>query len=682
MVLFIVVGLGHTGIAQSRDSVYYQLQEVEIKPVSGEARLRLTSSESIIDKEDLKKQGAYSIVSALNTVAGVRMEERSPGSYRLSIRGSLLRSPFGVRNIKIYLGELPFTDAGGNTYLNSLDVANLNSIRVLKGPEASIFGANTGGVLLIDPVYKTPDSLKLAASVSGGSFGLYSENVLFQKRSQKHLLTLNQAFQRADGYRENSAMQKHYLQVSDIFSYHSNAQLKVLVLFSDLYYQTPGGLTLQQFKEDPQRARPATATLPGASSQRAAIYNKTLFGGITHDVNLSRRIRHVISVFGSYTDFKNPFITNYEDRKESTYGARTYVDVSLVESPKFKLKWHIGAEWQQTDAGITNYTNRLGNKEVLMASDQINTLQYFGFTKLLTDINERLLVEASLSYNVFAYRYKSRFPLPQASFGKRHFSPQWMPRIGASYQLSSIFSWRVSAGGGYSPPSIAEVRSSNTLINTNLQAETGQNYETGFRLKDQKGYFLLDASVFHYTLNNAIVRRTDANSNEYFVNAGGTKQNGLEVQASLWIIKSREDLFIKALQIKGNISYNHFLFSNYVVNANDYSGNSLTGVPDYTSAESLYIEFPYRLGLSVNYYYCASIPLNDAGTAKAAEYHLAQLKAEWTKVTGRIKLTLFAGIDNLFNQTYSLGNDLNAAGDRYYNTAAPRNYYGGIKGEF
>ena len=51
---------------------------------------------------------------------GVRMEERSPGSYRLNIRGSSIRSPFGVRDVKIYYNEIPLTDPGGNTYLNEL----------------------------------------------------------------------------------------------------------------------------------------------------------------------------------------------------------------------------------------------------------------------------------------------------------------------------------------------------------------------------------------------------------------------------------------------------------------------------------------------------------------------------------------------------------------------------------
>ena len=37
------------------------------------------------------------------------------------------------------------------------------------------------------------------------------------------------------------------------------------------------------------------------------------------------------------------------------------------------------------------------------------------------------------------------------------------------------------------------------------------------------------------------------------------------------------------------------------------------------------------------------------------------------------------GVDNLLDETYSLGNDINAMGNRYFNPAAPRNYYAGMK---
>jgi len=60
---------------------------------------------SIVSKASLNRFSNLGILPALNTNPGVRMEERSPGSYRLNIRGSSLRSPFGVRDVKIYWNE-------------------------------------------------------------------------------------------------------------------------------------------------------------------------------------------------------------------------------------------------------------------------------------------------------------------------------------------------------------------------------------------------------------------------------------------------------------------------------------------------------------------------------------------------------------------------------------------------
>ena len=45
----------------------------------------------VIQSNDADLNNKVSWVHAMNTVAGVRMEERSPGSYRLNIRGSTLR---------------------------------------------------------------------------------------------------------------------------------------------------------------------------------------------------------------------------------------------------------------------------------------------------------------------------------------------------------------------------------------------------------------------------------------------------------------------------------------------------------------------------------------------------------------------------------------------------------------
>ena len=111
--------------------------------------LEISAPVSVIGKPQLERFSNTSLLPAINTAAGVRMEERSPGSYRLNIRGSSLRSPFGVRNVKVYWNNIPFTDAGGNTYLNQLSFQNVNSIEIIKGPASSIYGAGTGGAVIL-----------------------------------------------------------------------------------------------------------------------------------------------------------------------------------------------------------------------------------------------------------------------------------------------------------------------------------------------------------------------------------------------------------------------------------------------------------------------------------------------------------------------------------------------------
>ena len=44
--------------------------------------------------------------------------------------------------------------------------------------------------------------------------------------------------------------------------------------------------------------------------------------------------------------------------------------------------------------------------------------------------------------------------------------------------------------------------------------------------------------------------------------------------------------------------------------------------------------------------------------------------------------TFFIGGENLFDMRYSLGNDINAAGGRYFNTAPGLNIYVGVALQF
>ncbi|MBV9963803.1 MAG: TonB-dependent receptor, partial [Parafilimonas sp.] len=83
--------------------------------------------------------------------------------------------------------------------------------------------------------------------------------------------------------------------------------------------------------------------------------------------------------------------------------------------------------------------------------------------------------------------------------------------------------------------------------------------------------------------------------------------------------------------------------------------------------------------LTSNFNYTSSIPLTDANDVYADAYKLLQLKLGFKEQFSKTVLDFYFGIDNLLNETYSLGNDLNALGGRYFNPAPKRNYFGGIQ---
>lgn len=662
--------------AQQTDSTSL-LHTVEVKAYfNRQPVLSLPASVSVLSAGMLSEQQPFSLVPAINSVPGIRMEERSPGSYRLSIRGSLLRSPFGIRNVKMYMDDFILTDAGGNTYLNALDASGISEITILKGPEASVFGANTGGVMLINTA--NVDSGAVRAGVTAGSYGLFHQNASIQHKWKDVSLNIYQAYQRSDGYRQNSAMDRKYIQAVPQWNYSNKASLKALLVYSDMHYRTPGGLTEAQMELNPRAARPAAGPNPGASEQQAGIYNNTFIGGLMHEVNLNRRFKHVVAFTGSITDFRNPFITNYEVRKENTAGLRTYFQYSDASS---RLMAQLGYEGQRTHSDISNYDNNRGVRGDVQSADQLDADQQFIFSHVTFQVNPKLLLEAAASLNFNGYDY-GPLDARRSELSKKTFDAQIMPRLAASYKLTEELALRASTSRGYSSPTIAEVRASDQIINTSLQSESGWNYEAGLRMSLANNRLYWDAVLFRYDLKDAIVRRVNEADAEYFINAGGTDQSGLESQVLFWAIPQRQHGFLRSLQIKNSYTYSDFSFDNYQSGAEDYSGNRLTGVPRHILVSSVNLSFPKNYSLFIQHNFTSKTPLNDAGSVYAGKYHLLQAKASYLlRTSGGTTLSFHVGADNLLNERYSLGNDLNAFGNRYFNPAAKRNFFAGLSVE-
>lgn len=658
--------------------------QLEIAKVSGylteQALLSTPSSVSIVGQKLILSQNSTNLLSSLNTVPGLRMEERSPGSYRLALRGSLIRSPFGIRNVKVYIDEFPMTDAGGNTYLNLIDPASIAQIEVLKGPDGSVFGPNSGGVLMIQPNGFQKEAVsKTALNLAGGSFGFAQQQLsTLQQVNEKYQFSVDQSFTRSDGYRENSALNKKTFQTAHLWNYQPQASLKVFALYSDLNYQTPGGLTLTQYQENPRAARPATASAPSSTQQKAAIDNKTFFGGIAHKIKISPKLSNTTTILGSSSKVENPFISNYEFRDEQNIGYRSYFSYESQDQINWQLQ--IGTEGQKGWYDIANYDNEGGVATHPQAEDKLENWQNFYFARAKMIVSNKWTVEGAIGLNQNQITYKQVYPQSAQQKERISFGTTWMPKIATSYLVTPNLSLRGSISSGFSAPTIAEVRSSDNIINPELKPESGYNQEIGLRWEWMNRRIITDLSYYQYKMNNAIIRQLNSNAVEYYQNAGKVNQKGIESSIMGYIVTPTTDHFVQALYINSSVTYNHYRFGNYQVEDNNYDNNKLTAVPDWIVVHAINLDLAHQLGFNLQHNYTSKIPLNDANTDFADSYHLVQAKLQWGfRLSTKLQAHLYLGVDNLLNKKYSLGNDINAFGGRYYNASPTRNFFAGLK---
>ncbi|HKP31463.1 MAG TPA: TonB-dependent receptor, partial [Chitinophagaceae bacterium] len=250
-----------------------------------EQNRKITSAPVAAARIDLAKSdrtSKTSLVNVINSVAGVRMEERSPGSFRINIRGSSLRSPFGVRNVKVYWNDIPVTDPGGNTYFNQFAYNNFSSIEIFKGPVSSMYGAGTGGLILL----RNEIRKNLTAEGAKGSFN--TQNYFLNGGLEN--VSISFAHNETDGYRDHSGMRRNNASFVSRHEISERQQLTAAILFTDLYYQTPGGLTKAEFDANPKGARPAVGTQPSADQAKAAIFQKNFLAGINNVYSINSNI--------------------------------------------------------------------------------------------------------------------------------------------------------------------------------------------------------------------------------------------------------------------------------------------------------------------------------------------------------------------------------------------------------
>lgn len=663
-------------IAQ-RDTAIH-LSEVQVTGFTADKKLMNQSSAvSYIGRQAFDRYAATSLVSAVNSMPGVRMEERSPGSYRINVRGSTLRSPFGVRNVKVYYNGIPYTDPGGNTYLNQLSFDNIANMEVVKGPAGSLYGAGDGGVLLLRSPLWTDSMHTASVGFTGGSYGLRQFTGGLNWGEDGHRNTLRYSDLQSDGYRDHSALHRQVLSYEGVLKQTGKQQLAVFTHYANLFYETPGALTLKEYNANPRAARPAAGGNPSAVDAKAAIHQQTFFAGLTNTYYINNHWEDVTAVYGAFTNFSNPAIRNVEDRLEPHFGGRSvvryhngngYTQYSVVG----------GVEAQQGFFGDKVYKTKGGVSDSIQTDDEINNFTANVFLQGDVDFAHGWNITAGASLNYGHLFITRRTPVPVFSF-KSSYNGVFAPRVAIAKQLLAdklVIYGNVSKG--FSPPATQEVLPSTSVINTNLQPEEGMDYELGTRGRLLGGKLYYDVNAFIFNLSQSISQRRDSSGADYYVNAGGTRQHGLEAYL-LYDIYDRPASSFAYAGVWGSFTGSDFAYRGYKVVGSDFTGKQLPGVPKESWSAGVDARLHAGVQLHVTYTSNSKIPMNDANSEYAKAYHLLGLRLQYTVAAGRhLQFAINAGADNLLDETYSLGNDINAAGGRYYNAAPGRNYYAGV----
>lgn len=642
--------------------------------------LETPSSIGLLTRDDFKRTSGVRLTQSLNNIPGVKMETRnSLSTERIIIRGVGARSNFNIRGIKMYINDIPMTDASGNSNSYGIDPFSLGRLEVIKGPTSSLYGSNLGGVinLVTDRSTYGEKSFQVSGLYGTDNLDRITANLKLGTNSANILLNYNR--QRFKGYREHSNDNKDFLTFLGQFYPGDESTITVFGNYSKVDFRIPGSLDSLQVLENPRQADPIAI-------QRNTGYKADLLRiGVSQLYNFSDVVSNSssINVFGTY--FDHPLTFAYLRSSQLSYSARSSFTFSPIAG-KLNPKIIVGGEYIYNFSSDKNYVNNRGTEGAITADRELNYHIFSLFIQGDLDLTSKLYLTTGLSFNKFNYDVLDLFKANGNDLtGSRSFDPNFSPRIGLLYKFNDDLSVYTNASFGFSPPSIFEVFNNDGTVNNDINAEKGFNIEVGTKGSILNRRLNFDVSIFNLTINDEIIQRFIGQDISIFVNAGKTRHTGLEAFISYDFAIER-NAFISLLRPFVGITYNDFKFVEYIVGNNNYSGNQLTGIPKSLINSGLDIKTPFGLEMYLTYQFVGKYPIVDNNSRFNEQYSLLNAKFSFSRrVSKNIEMELFGGGDNLLNESYSSFVMLNQQAfgppgtlPKFFNPSPLASYYTGL----
>ncbi len=645
----------------------------------------------IVHSEVLRSNDQTSLQNAVNMIPGVSMESRGyGGSQRINIRGSFLRAPFAVRNVKMYLEGIPLSSPDGSSPLELMDAFDVGKIEIIKGQGGSVYGSGTGGVMLFSsPIRKDDPDMSFQSNYMSGAFGLKRTSSAYQVKLKNSRLRVSHVYQENDGYRIQEFNRKQQLtlmlQTSDPEKKTSNF---IYASYFNGHLGLPGGLNASQVVEDPMQANLFSA------QNNASLYRERLNVGISGKMPVSKSWDYEGSAYFNLTNKQNPFGTSavnngYKDEKAWGYGARSVLSTSVMQKEDFSWNLSLGIEHQIENFEILESSNVVGLPGTPKYHYDVEYISTFAFVRTDVKILDRLIFEAGISSNYLSHN-------AEGSGGGIEFNESvsldhdFLPRVSLSYMLLRDLWLHASLAKGNSNPTIFEqVDAIEGTYNLDLRPEEGINKEVSLKGIIPKTGIQFEINAYEFNLTNAIIGYNDSVYNDQttlyedvlkYRNSGSTIQRGIEAQ-----VYRRFNLngsFWNNLDLSIGFTTTDYRYDEYTVS--DFVANSkqLPGVMKNNLMSSLTLNcLRERIKLHVNHYWNDRAPLTNDNLYWSESYHLINTRLDLNLIQSPSKhfvVGTYVGINNVLDEEYTSFLQVNAPFNRFFNPSPGRNFFFGF----
>ncbi|NAS29887.1 TonB-dependent receptor [Flavobacteriaceae bacterium R38] len=643
---------------------------------------------SVLSGKEIERGNNFNIAPVLNRVPGVYQHNGALNTNRITIRGIGARNLFGTANIRAYFQDIPLTTGNGETTIEDFELTSIARFEIIKGAASSIYGAGLGGTIHLIPQNAYLNQTDATAEVSVGSFGLIKGIVNVNHGTAKNSFRAIYSNTHSDGFRDNNEYDRQTLTFTSNHFLGENDELSFLGSYVDLKAFIPSSLNEETFRNNPTAAAFTWGQAQGFEDTQRGIF------GLSWNHKYSDKVKQATSIFTSFRKSYEPRPFNILDEDLFAVGIRS----RLLGNHKLfnkNLNWTLGGEFFRDRLESGTFENLYldfpigtGSVEGERLSDFKERRTYYNiFFETNYDLTEKTALSIGLNFNQTSYDLDDRFTAtaenPDQS-GSFDFDGIFSPKFGISHLFTENISVYSSASHGFSPITLQETLLPDGQINTELDPETGWNFEIGTRGTLIKNRLQFNLALFRLDIRNLLVSRRTAEDQFIGINAGRTQHDGLELALEYQWINS------KPLNISSYLNYtlNDFVFEEFIDGDNDFSGNDLTGVPSDVFNTGVDINTGFGLYGNINFQYVGSIPITDSNSLFSDSYNLTNIKIGYRLSAGKkLKFNAFFGLDNVFDEEYASQILINARGfggnaPRFFYPGNPINYYTGINANY